>query len=82
MKQIYPCICTICGVKNDFTSEEGWCQNGHDSWLEYRDIRNKNEFFQEAKHVFLLDENTLIEKFKDKSIKKLKVYNPSIDLNN
>lgn len=29
-------VCTMCGTTN-VDPEQGYCVNGHDSWLEYRD---------------------------------------------
>lgn len=40
--RIVPCLCLTCGVKNDFSHPSGFCQNGHDDWLEYRDLFGKS----------------------------------------
>lgn len=37
-KEIISCICLTCGIRNDHTHPDGFCQNGHDDWLEYRDV--------------------------------------------
>jgi hypothetical protein len=37
-KVIHYCVCTICGIRNDKDNPESTCRNGHDSWLEYRDV--------------------------------------------
>ncbi len=31
-------MCLTCGVRNDHSTLNGYCQNGHDDWLEYRDV--------------------------------------------
>lgn len=66
-QEIYPCVCLTCGVKNDFSHPDGLCQNGHDDWLEYRDIlgiHNDSEpVLIRAMETFSLSKEELTELF-------------------
>lgn len=66
-KRIIPCLCMTCGVRNDFTNPSGFCQNNHDNWLEYQDVKAKNEFFQIAVIQSQLTEAQFIAKFLDEA---------------
>ncbi len=44
MKEFIPCVCLTCGVRNNFTHENGFCQNDHDDWLEFRDFQLEGEW--------------------------------------
>lgn len=66
------CICMICWVRNDHSSDDGWCQNGHDYWLEYRDVVSKNEFFMEACEKLGVSQEYLTGKFLDSNVLSLK----------
>jgi hypothetical protein len=78
IQEIYPCVCLTCGVKNDFTHPDGLCQNGHDDWLEYRDILNMSTDVDSAKtivramRIFNLSEEKLKELFVDKKVTQFK----------
>lgn len=37
-QELISCICLTCGIRNDHSNPTGCCQNGHDDWLEYRDV--------------------------------------------
>lgn len=37
-KETISCVCMTCGIRNDHSRPDGFCQNGHDDWLEYRDV--------------------------------------------
>lgn len=64
-KQILPCLCMTCGVRNDFTHPAGFCQNGHDNWLEYSDVVERNEFFKVAVEQAGMAEDKFIARFMD-----------------
>ena len=73
-KEYYSCICMTCGVRNDHSTESGFCQNGHDDWLEYRDVYWDNEHAKRAQKLFNLSAYELELKFRDKNIKQLKIW--------
>jgi len=75
MKNIIPCICMTCGIRNDFSHENGFCQNGHDNWLEYRDVAQENEFFKRFAVTAGLSEDELRAAFLDTKIKQIKITN-------
>lgn len=54
-----------CGVRNDFTNPSGFCQNGHDNWLEYYDVINKNQFFKLAVEQSGMNEDKFTAAFMD-----------------
>ena len=74
-KEIHSCICMTCGVRNDHSTENGYCQNGHDNWLEYRDVYHKNEFFKKAMKIFDLSSQQLERSFVDKSVLQIPIKN-------
>ena len=43
------CLCMRCGIRNDHSHPNGFCANGHDVWLEFKDIQERNEFFEETR---------------------------------
>lgn len=67
-KEIYSCICMTCGVRNDHSTE-----NGHDNWLEYRDVYHRNEFYQIAMKIFGIKGQELERLFMDKSVLKISI---------
>ena len=77
--KIIPCVCLTCGIRNDFSTENGYCQNGHDDWLEYRDVflleDAPKETVNRAKKVFDMDIKTLKKTFIDVSIKQFVIKN-------
>lgn len=80
-KEIIPCICMTCGVRNDFSTDNGYCQNGHDNWLEYRDVFHTDDnfddhFLKQAMHIFNMNAQQLSRDFKNVSIKQFTVVNP------
>lgn len=82
---IHSCICLTCGIRNDHSHPEGLCQNGHDDWLEYRDVKYKDEHFERAKRVFGLSGRELKKKFFDPEMKQIAIpenqTNPDISYN-
>lgn len=70
-KEIISCVCMTCGVRNNHSHESGLCQNGHDAWLEYRDVISKNEWFYSVAKKFNMTESELTEKFMDSSVLQL-----------
>lgn len=74
-KEIINCVCMTCGVRNDHSTDNGYCRNGHDNWLEYYDVVNKNEFFKDTCIAFKMTEEELTEKFMNNNIKNLKKMN-------
>lgn len=73
-KEIISCICLSCGVRNDHSTSDGFCKNGHDNWLEYRDIYLKNEFFDYALKITGLTADQLIKAFLDNSVKQIAIF--------
>jgi hypothetical protein len=71
VKEIQIPFCTLCGTKKS-DPKNGYCINGHDSWLEYQDM--SNEFGEKfcKKQKISLDE--LKKMFS--SIKDVKISNP------
>lgn len=67
-KELISCVCMTCGIRNDHSHEDGLCQNGHDNWLEYYDVKCRNEFFEFACKKFGLTPNEMAEKFMDNTI--------------
>ena len=39
MEDMILCVCLTCGVRNNHSTDDGYCQNGHDDWLEYIDFK-------------------------------------------
>lgn len=72
-KQIISCICLTCGIRNDHTEPHGFCQNGHDNWLEYRDVINKNEHFKKALKITGLSAEEFTDVFMNNNIKQIKI---------
>lgn len=78
-KEIIPCICMTCGIRNDLKKpqENGHCKNGHDNWLEYRDVMGIDDgeynfqYVQETANRFGLSIEQLTTKFLDTRIKQL-----------
>ena len=70
-KEFHSCICMTCGVRNDHSTENGYCQNGHDNWLEYRDVHQKNNFFKKASKIFGISGQELERLFIDRSVLKI-----------
>lgn len=72
-----PCICMTCGVRNNFTNLVGFCQNGHDDWLEYRDVflteGAEKAPRERAKKIFGMTANELKKAFSDTSILVFKI---------
>lgn len=68
-----------CGIRNDLENptEDGYCKNGHDNWLEYRDVMgveggDENKIIvKKAARRFKLSVAELKKKFLDPSIKQL-----------
>lgn len=69
----HSCICLTCGVRNDHSHPDGFCQNGHDDWLEYRDVIRANETFERAKKVFGTTEPDLTALFTNPNIKQIEI---------
>jgi hypothetical protein len=59
-------------VRNDFSNPHGMCQNGHDDWLEYRDVTAQNQFFQRAIRQTGWTAEELTAKFMDVTVKSFK----------
>lgn len=68
-KTFHSCICLTCGVRNDHSHPDGFCQNGHDNWLEYRDLKQRNATFKLACHLTGFTEEELIKLFKTPAVK-------------
>lgn len=68
------CICLTCGIRNDFTHPDGYCQNGHDNWLEGRDVRQRNATFQLACSLSGMTASDLTKAFMHKSITCIPMY--------
>ncbi|MCY4781768.1 hypothetical protein ORI89_19130 [Sphingobacterium sp. UT-1RO-CII-1] len=68
------CICLTCGIRNNHSEENGYCQNGHDDWLEYRDVLYKNETFKRAMSLFRLGEGDLTVLFATDTIKQFTIF--------
>lgn len=69
---VIPCICLTCGVRNDFSHPNGYCQNNHDDWLEYSDVVNQNQFFKRAMRQTGWNSEELTTKFMNANIKQFK----------
>lgn len=72
-KKIPSCICLTCGVRNDHSHEDGWCQNDHDDWLEYRDVYLENEHFDRALELTEMSSEDFKLSFMDNSIKQFEL---------
>ena len=72
---IIPCICLTCGVRNDFSTDNAYCQNGHDDWLEFEDVQSKNQYFERAIKLTKMSPEELHKQFMDKNILQFKIYN-------
>lgn len=68
---IFPCLCLSCGVRNDYNSPHGYCANGHDNWLEYRDVLQRNEWYFLALKMTGLSESEFEEIFQDPTNKMI-----------
>ncbi len=75
------CVCITCGVRNDHSDPQGFCQNGHDDWLEYRDFQpegevdNKSsEVIDRAMSTFNMSYTELENQFMNSSITQFTVY--------
>lgn len=67
------CICMTCGERNDHSTDDGWCRNGHDNWLEYKDVLHMNEFFRDMKRRAGMTTEQLTTAFADPQVKKIKL---------
>ena len=72
------CVCLTCGVRNNHSTDDGYCQNGHDDWLEYIDFQydeTYDEFvtIERTMKLFGLSLEELEEQFMDNSIKQFKI---------
>lgn len=76
-RRIIACICLTCGIRNDHSDPDGLCQNGHDNWLEYRDVQAKNEFFDLACELTGLTPYELQKQFRNPHVKLIKIQTPS-----
>lgn len=70
------CICVTCGVRDDHSNEFGFCQNGHDDWLELKDVQEQNEFFLRAAIRFGLTDSQLVRKFSENYVLSIPVVKP------
>lgn len=68
-KEIIPCICMTCGIRNDYSNQTGYCQNDHDNWIEYADVIEKNQWFHLAVKKSRLSEEEFTKQFMDASVK-------------
>jgi hypothetical protein len=75
-KEIISCVCMTCGVRNDHSNESGYCQNGHDDWLEYRDVTQRNQWFYRALNIFQMTSEEFTLLFMDNSVKQFDVLEP------
>jgi hypothetical protein len=75
-KEIISCVCMTCGVRNNHRHEHGYCQNGHDDWLEYRDVISRNQWFYEALNIFQMADVDFTQLFMDNSVKQFDVLEP------
>ncbi len=66
-----------CGIRNDFSTDNGFCQNGHDNWLEYRDVFLMEDAsdipLKQAMIIFDKTKEELRKDFKDTSIKQFTI---------
>lgn len=64
-------------MRNDFSTDNGFCKNGHDNWLEYRDVfllEDASDIpLQQAMIIFDKTKEKLRKDFKDLSIKQFTV---------
>jgi hypothetical protein len=80
-KQIISCVCMTCGVRNDHTHPDGLCQNEHDDWLQYKDVREKNEHFKRAMLLTGMSSKRLTQLFTDNGVKQFKIREDNYKLN-
>lgn len=74
-----PCVCTICGLRWDPEQEDSLCQNGHDSWLEWRDIEMlevDNTSLKKACKAFGMNQKQVREQFLNSYIQPFKIVKP------
>jgi hypothetical protein len=76
-KELIGCLCTLCGVRNNFKDPNGLCENGHDSWLELRDVQQKNTHFKVAMRAFGRSAAALEQSFLNRDIKQLSILTPT-----
>jgi hypothetical protein len=63
-----------CGIRNSVgINETGFCPSGHDNWLEYRDVMQRNEWFRAMVAKTGLSEREFTDKFLDKSVKQFQL---------
>lgn len=67
-KTIISCVCMTCGIRNDHSTENGYCSNGHDNWLEYRDVIARNVWFYYFMNKFNLSADELTNRFMDSKV--------------
>lgn len=75
-KEIISCVCMTCGIRNDHSHPDGFCQNGHDDWLEYGDVKAKNQFFKRACKITGMTEKEFTERFLNNARKYFYILNP------
>lgn len=66
-------ICLTCGIRDDHTTDNGYCQNGHDDWLELKDVKEQNEHFCRGVLLIGLAANALTERFLNSRIKQFRI---------
>ncbi|HEY4065152.1 MAG TPA: putative molybdenum carrier protein [Puia sp.] len=67
--EIAACLCMRCGKRDDFKSD--FCPNGHDDWLEYEDVKERNQFFDRAVKLSGLSPDKLELAFMDKTVNSI-----------
>jgi hypothetical protein len=70
-----PCVCLTCGVRDNYTSKNGYCQNGHDNWLHEDDVAARDEHFERAVKITGFTPDELERKFNNPYIKKFPIKN-------
>lgn len=83
MKDKISCICLTCGIRNDHTHPDGFCQNGHDDWLEYRDFEMAGlkesdgmQHIERAKKATGLSKRELTTRFMNPEVKHIPIRKP------
>lgn len=76
-KPIIYCVCLTCGIRNDKDNPDSFCRNGHDDWLEYRDVMGEDgadpQWLKRALRLTKMNKEKFIELFLDPEIKQFPI---------
>jgi hypothetical protein len=71
------CVCLTCGIRNDADNPSSFCRNGHDDWLEYRDVMGEEDadpkWLKRALRLTRMGKAKFVELFLDPEIKQFPI---------